>query len=375
MPTRAGQAIGTRALPTVTVHSAPLVLPISGPPVENGAVAVRGDRVLRVGPVHEIEAAYPGAVPVRWPGMITPGLVDAHLQLDRAFVPPFAHGVTAVAGVASDLDTASAFGRTGLGGVTYLETGCEDEAVWESRGRDQLITAIREVDHPGAVGIAAHSPDPMVMEDLAILSRTFGLRLHIELGRHPVAFLDEVGALGRGCHVAISGPLDEADRKLLRIRGTAVAISSPFASEGLLDGRDLIAFGTRTGGDPLAAARLLSHDGAPGGRDGLDRLLVEAVTTGGARAMGMAEGPQRLGCLAPGGRADFAVFAVEADGRTAYTALLHEGPGRCLAAFTGGRLRWRLGDGTDRVGDTDSVGITDAPAASGAGEHEMRRLA
>ncbi|WP_031168646.1 imidazolonepropionase-like domain-containing protein [Streptosporangium roseum] len=341
MPTRAGHAIGTRALSPVVVHTAPLVLPVCEPPVVDGAVAVRGDRVIRIGPRREIEAAYPDLTPSRWPGMIVPGLVDAHLRLDRAPARSAVHGVTAVAGVAGDLDAASSAAEAGLGGVTYLETRCEDEARWERDGRDRLITAIREVGHPGVIGIAPHSPDPVVMEDLAILSRTFGLRLHVELGRHPAGFLDEVGALGPGCHVAISGPLDEADRKLLRIRGTAVAISSPFAAEGLLDGEVTIAFGTRTGGDPLAVARALIRDGSPG--TALDRLLVEAVTLGGARALGMAEGPGRLGSLGQDSRADFAVFAVEADERTAYTALLREGPGRCVATVVGGRRR-RPGD-------------------------------
>lgn len=355
MPTRAADAIGRRARPIVVVHSAPLVLPVCGPPVEDGALAVRGNRVLRVGPRHEIEAAYPEPVPVRWPGMITPGLVDAHLRLDLAASPSspaHVHGVTAIASVAGDPETASAFGRTGLGGITYLETRCRDELRWESGGRDALITAIREVDHPGAVGIAPHSPDPLVMEDLALLSRTFRLRLHIELGHHPVTLLDEVGALGPGCHVAALGPLDEADRKLLRDRSTTVAISSPFGAEGLLEDGNPIALGTRTGGDPLAAARVLARD-LP---HGLDRLLIEAVTLGGARALGMAEGPHRLGCLGPGSRADFAVFAVEADARSAYTALLREGPGHCVATFSGGRLRWRL-DGArsraDAAGDGD----------------------
>ncbi|GAA2884437.1 hypothetical protein GCM10010517_47810 [Streptosporangium fragile] len=338
MSTRAGRLVGTRARGALSVHAAPLVLPVDSPPIEDGAVVVRGDRVLRVGPRRAIEAAHGHVVATEWPGMIVPGLVDAHLRLDHSAAPPFSHGVTAVGGVADDLDTASTLGRTGLGGVTYLETCCESESRWEEEGRDRLITAIREVDHPGVIGIAAHSPDPVVMEDLAVLSRTFGLRLHTEPGRHPVGFLDEVGALGPGCHIAVSGPLDEADRKLLRIRGTVIAISSPFAAEGLLDGENVVAVGTRAGGDPLAVARALARD------PGLDRLLVEAVTLGGARALGMADGPGRLGTLGPGSRADFAVFAVAADGPTAYSALLREGPGRCVATIVGGRPRWRLGD-------------------------------
>ncbi|MEU1878594.1 hypothetical protein ABZ470_14885 [Streptosporangium sp. NPDC020072] len=347
MPTPAGHVAGARALPAVAIHTAPLVLPLCRPPVEDGAVVVRGNRVLRAGPRGEIESAFPGVAPTRWPGMIVPGLVDAHLRLDRAYGPAFAHGVTAVAGVANDLDSASAFGATGMGGITYLETHCPDEGTWEREGRDRLITAIREVDHPGTVGIAAHSPDPVVMEDLAILSRTFGLRLHIELGRHPLIFLDEVGALGPGCHVAISMPLDEADRKLLRVRGTAVAISSPFAAEGLLGGDEAIAFGTRTGGDPLTLARALLREAPMARREELARILVEAATTGGARALGMANGPHRIGCLDQGSRADFSVFAVEASARTAYTALLGQGAGRCVATFVGGRPRWRLTEGTE----------------------------
>ncbi|SFK44221.1 hypothetical protein SAMN05216275_12552 [Streptosporangium canum] len=67
MPTRAGHGIGTRALPPVVVHIAPLVLPVCEPPVD-GAVAVRGDRVIRIGPRREIEAAYPDLTPSRRPG-------------------------------------------------------------------------------------------------------------------------------------------------------------------------------------------------------------------------------------------------------------------------------------------------------------------
>ncbi|MBG0812613.1 amidohydrolase family protein [Planomonospora sp. ID82291] len=177
------------------------------------------------------------------------------------------------------------------------------------------------------------------MEDLAVLSRTFGLRLLVELGHRGVAFLEEAGVLGAGSHVVLSGPLDEADRKLLRVRGTTAAVTSPFAAQEMLDGRNAIAVGTRTGGDPLALARGFARGFA---RDpGTDRLLVEALTIGGARALGLDEGPGRLGRLEPGCRADFAVFDVDADAETACTALLHEGPGRCVATFTAGRPAWR----------------------------------
>ncbi|GGS51097.1 hypothetical protein GCM10010156_07030 [Planobispora rosea] len=356
MPTRAGPPLGTRAPSATAVHSAPILLPVSGPPIEDGAIAVRRDRVIAVGPRGEIEAACPGTDPVRWPGMIVPGFVDAHVRLGSDPVPAHLHGVTAIAGVAADLDDAgdAAFtDGTGPHGVTYLETCCASERLWEAGERDRLITAIREVNHHGSIGIAAHSPDPLVMEDLAILSRTFGLRLLVELGRRTAGSLDEVGALGDGTHVVLSAPLSEADRKLLRVRGTAAALTSPFAAEGLLDGQNPIAFATRTGGDPLAVARLLGH-ALP--RDpGLDRLLVEALTLGGARALGLATGPGRLGCLEPGSRADFAVFMVDAAPATACTALLHDGPGRCLATFTAGRPSWHRTALRETTGPTDAT--------------------
>src|SRR4051794_2227261 len=123
MPMRAGQTIGTRASAAVSIHTAPLVLPVCDPPIEDGALLVRGDRVLRVGPRTKIETTYPDITPVRWPGMIVPGLIDAHLRLNRASFPSvFVHGVTAVGGIAADLDAASTLGEAGLGGVTYLET-------------------------------------------------------------------------------------------------------------------------------------------------------------------------------------------------------------------------------------------------------------
>lgn len=49
--------------------------------IENGAVAVDGDRILAVGSVIDIEAAYPGARVRRMPDrLLMPGLVNAHLH-------------------------------------------------------------------------------------------------------------------------------------------------------------------------------------------------------------------------------------------------------------------------------------------------------
>ncbi|MFD0023622.1 hypothetical protein [Streptomyces sp. NPDC058382] len=58
----------------LTVHAAPLVLPVGAAAVERGAVAVDGDRVVAIGPYEEVAAAHPAARVRQWPGVITPGL-------------------------------------------------------------------------------------------------------------------------------------------------------------------------------------------------------------------------------------------------------------------------------------------------------------
>ncbi|MCB5180513.1 imidazolonepropionase-like domain-containing protein [Streptomyces antimicrobicus] len=63
----------------LTLHAAELVLPGAGlPPVPGGAVLVRGAAVEAVGPEAELTAAWPGARVRRWPGLLTPGLVQAY---------------------------------------------------------------------------------------------------------------------------------------------------------------------------------------------------------------------------------------------------------------------------------------------------------
>ncbi|WP_049568331.1 amidohydrolase family protein [Nonomuraea sp. SBT364] len=325
---RSGTRLNARAPAPVVLHSAPLVLPITAGPLRDGAVAVRGERVLGVGPRTELLDAFPVTDERRWPGMIVAGLVDA-----CAAPGPPGPGVTARAVVTA--------APVALPGVSYAEVRCASEREWEERGRDALITAIREVDRPCAVGVAPRTRDPHVLEDVAVLARTFGLRLLVRLDQHPPAALDEAGVLGPHCHVACARPLDPGERKLLRLRGTAVALcpSPPHPEEwlALLDEGNPLAFGTFPGGDVLGqAATVRERVRGLGGRvRGLDERLVRAATLGGAQALGMTGGPGGAGSLHAGGRADFAVF--DARGRYPYAALL-AGPG-CLATVVGGHVR------------------------------------
>ncbi|MFC8621041.1 imidazolonepropionase-like domain-containing protein [Streptomyces anulatus] len=66
----------------LTIHAAPLVLPVGAAAVADGAVVVDGERIAALGPYEEVVAAYPAARVRRWPGLLTPGLrQDRALEL------------------------------------------------------------------------------------------------------------------------------------------------------------------------------------------------------------------------------------------------------------------------------------------------------
>ncbi|MYX15774.1 hypothetical protein GTY67_20670 [Streptomyces sp. SID8374] len=73
----------------LTVHAAPLVLPVGAAAVVEGAVAVDGDRIAAIGPYEDVVAAHPSARVRRWPGLLTPGLRQdrARELLTRCYHP------------------------------------------------------------------------------------------------------------------------------------------------------------------------------------------------------------------------------------------------------------------------------------------------
>jgi len=62
----------------LTVHAAPLVLPVGAAGIVQGAVAVDGDRIAALGPYDEVVGAHPAARVRQWPGVLTPGLRQWH---------------------------------------------------------------------------------------------------------------------------------------------------------------------------------------------------------------------------------------------------------------------------------------------------------
>ncbi|MFF7053824.1 hypothetical protein ACFY94_36255 [Streptomyces griseorubiginosus] len=74
----------------LTIHTADQLLRGDGePPLPSGAVLVDGRAIAAVGAYEELTAAHPTARVRRWPGVITPGLLNPHGQelLEQTYHP------------------------------------------------------------------------------------------------------------------------------------------------------------------------------------------------------------------------------------------------------------------------------------------------
>jgi 5-methylthioadenosine/S-adenosylhomocysteine deaminase len=72
------------------IYSARWLLPITSAPIDDGAIAIEGQTILTVGPLAEVEAAYPDA-PIRHyrDAAILPGFVNSHSHLELTVMRGF----------------------------------------------------------------------------------------------------------------------------------------------------------------------------------------------------------------------------------------------------------------------------------------------
>lgn len=214
----------------VTLYSAALVVPVTAPPILDGAIAVRDGRILHVGERHWVAGSLAerglDARHVHWPGVLIPGLVNAHTHLQytgmaevgrgsyqgfddwaRAFNPVYAHphdwaadaatgarlaleaGTTAVADVVTDLEAMRALHDAGLHGITYWEVIDWTNEEWVARGRDQVEAALAALPSPPGTGLSPHAPYSLEIAPLLEIPdivRERGSRLHIHLGESAI---------------------------------------------------------------------------------------------------------------------------------------------------------------------------------------------
>lgn len=221
----------------VTVYSASLVIPVTAPVIVNGAVAVKGSRVVHVGTRSWVMQELKGTPSLgkieekHWDGILMPGLVNAHTHLqysgmaevgkgqykdfhswEKAFNlvydnPNRPHawrswamegarqavetGTTAAADIVTDLDAAAGMVSQGMHGITYWEVMGWANKEWEDRGKFRLnlqLHRLRE-EHVSHLGISPHAPYTLDAEpfvDLPDIARRLNMRLHIHLAETPL---------------------------------------------------------------------------------------------------------------------------------------------------------------------------------------------
>ncbi len=423
----------------VVVYSAGVVVPVTAPAALDGAVAVAGRRILHLGTRRWVLAALrdtPDVTEVHWPGVLIPGLVNAHTHLQYTGMAEVgrrqydgfddwaagfdevyeggrhdwardaaegAHqslraGVTGLADVVTDAAAVGALHDACLRGVAYWEVMGWGNDRWRAEGLARVEAELARIPPTPGIGISPHAPyslDTEPLLDLPDLARRRGARLHIHLGesraeRGPAVgsgdetwrsvdadsfqalrrsgfgasatdFVDQLGVLGPDCHIAHGVYLNAHDRDVLRARNTVVALcprsnrviglDDPPVAAYLEEGNQ-IAVGT----DSLAsspsldlladAAALYAIARRQGYGDAdLTNRLLRAATLGGAIALGMATGPDRVGQLQVGALADLAFVDVPAGGvREAIEGVVRHGAGRVAATLVGGRLAWASPD-------------------------------
>jgi aminodeoxyfutalosine deaminase len=207
------------------IETADVVVPITGPPIVEGAVLVVDGTIADVGPLDEVLSRHPDAEVRRWSGVMTPGLVNAHTHLqyttfDRVGAIPYpdyvswavrfvqeydarphedwaaaarrgvelslAAGVSCLADVVTDWEAREVLLDAGVPGIAYLELIGTDLDDWEGGVATELERAITSapVTDWSRVGISPHAPysvDERVIENLVAMARRLGVRLHVHL--------------------------------------------------------------------------------------------------------------------------------------------------------------------------------------------------
>jgi cytosine/adenosine deaminase-related metal-dependent hydrolase len=210
----------------VIVYSASIVIPMTAPPIQRGAVAVRDGLILHVGERRwVIDALEQQDLPYterHWPGALLPGLVNAHSHLqytgmsevgrgaydgfddwavafDASYELPhdwradaiagaeqlIGYGVTSVADIVTDIEVADVLEATGMHGIAYWEVMNWETKAWNDYGRDQVIAELDRIPATPGAGLAPHAPhslDTVPLLDMPDIVRQRGKRLHIHLG-------------------------------------------------------------------------------------------------------------------------------------------------------------------------------------------------
>ena len=228
----------TNEVPTqqdVTVYRAAWVLPVSAPPIPDGALAVAGERIVGVGPADELAASSPQAAVVDLDqAIIMPGFINCHSHVEytsfrgilddaefgdwilslidvKASLSPdeylvsarlgvmeaISSGITTVADTSYSGVTLEAAAESGLRGRLYLEIfGVDDSRLDETMARvERRLAAARAAAPPRfEVGLAPHATytvSSRLYKAVAARARAEGLKLlsHVAESREEATYV------------------------------------------------------------------------------------------------------------------------------------------------------------------------------------------
>lgn len=267
---------------TSKLIAADWIVPVISEPIRNGVVVVDGDRISWLGPLDELPAQWADAPIERRPGVLMPGLVNAHThlqythfdQVGRGQYTSFEHwsdvfgevydavldpeewrvaaldgarqgvqtGTTVFAEIVTNDEARGAVGAVHAGGIEYLEAIGEFNSRWEAEGRARFLAWLAE---PSVVpcGISPHAPyslDGDVITELVAIASDRGMRVHSHLGESSV----EADLYREGVSTVLTAYGDLRDEFELVRRGGVGNTTAGYAdSIGLLNEHTHVAHG------------------------------------------------------------------------------------------------------------------------------------
>ncbi|MET9649561.1 hypothetical protein ABZZ44_04640 [Streptomyces sp. NPDC006460] len=203
----------------LTIHAADLVLPGGRhAAVPGGAVVVRGSLVAATGPYEDLAAAHPGARVRRWPGVLTPGLVNLHGPelLERSYHP--------------DPREAAELGTEPITGASALAALGMTDARWGASAR----RGVQRMLAHGTVAVAGDLWRPAVVDAVTRVGLSREQRLHEPAGPPSLdpladgrpladAVLRPLGPVGVEADFAVFDVRDEAE---LAARGAGTCVAT-----------------------------------------------------------------------------------------------------------------------------------------------------
>lgn len=131
------------------ILSASFVLPVTSPPIENGAIAIDGDTIVDLGPLKDVIAKFPSVEPEDCgTAAISPGFVNCHSHLE----------ITSMRGLLDDVEHDF---RSWLLKLTSLRSLLTDDDIQASavtgatEGAKAGVTCFGDIGRVGHAGVAA----------------------------------------------------------------------------------------------------------------------------------------------------------------------------------------------------------------------------